>query len=267
MSILAVLEPRAGQWNRMSFETLAAARAIARELGVPCEAAVVGREVGALAAGTAAAGVARVYAVEHELLEPYTADGYSLALRQLVERVRPRLVLFPHTYQTRDFMPKLAASLGRLSVSDVVGHRAADGGITLIRQVFQGKLHAELRLTGDGPHFASVQAGAYRAEAVSEAPAPVETFTPQLKPAQIRTRPLERFRESERAVDLGAADRILAVGRGIREAGNIPLMQRLATALGAELAASRPICDAGCSPWSVRSAVPAKPWPPNSMWP
>ncbi len=76
----------------------------------------------------------------------------------------------------------------------------------------------------------------------------MEKFTPQLTAADIRTKPLDLFRESSRAVDLGAAEIIVSVGRGIKEADNIPLIQKLADALGAELAASRPICDAGWLP-------------------
>jgi electron transfer flavoprotein alpha subunit len=83
---------------------------------------------------------------------------------------------------------------------------------------------------------------------VAEGAAPVEVVKPQLSPADIRTKPLELFRESQRAVDLGAAELIVSVGRGIKDPENIALVQKLADALGAELAASRPICDAGWLP-------------------
>jgi electron transfer flavoprotein alpha subunit len=158
-------------------------------------------------------------------------------------------VLFPHTYQVRDFMPKLATRLGKAAVSDAIALRVAEGGqLVAVRQLFQGKVNADLRFTGDGPHFASLQAGAYRAERVAEGSAPVEKFVPVIEGPQVRTRPLELFRSGERVVDLGAAEIIVSVGRGIQEAGNIPLVEQLAAALGAELAASRPICDAGWLP-------------------
>jgi electron transfer flavoprotein alpha subunit len=248
MSILAVMEQRGGAWNRMSFETLAAAQQMAKELNTTASAAVIGDGVDGLAAGLAAKQLEKVYAVENALLEDYTPDAYSIALRQLIAHVKPSLVIFPHSYQVRDFLPKLAASLSKVAVSDVVSHRVQDGEIVLVRQLFQGKINADVRFAGDAPYFASLQAGAYRADQVVEGSAPVEKFAPQIQAADIRTKPLELFRESQRAVDLSAAAIIVSVGRGIKEADNIALVQKLADALGAELAASRPICDAGWLP-------------------
>jgi len=248
MSILAVLEQRAGAWNRMSFETLAAAQQLARELSTQASAAVLGQGIGALAAELSSKQLDKVYAVEHELLKDYTPDAYTAALRQLVEQVRPSIVLFPHTYQVRDFLPKLATALDRVAVSDVVSHHVDHGQAVLVRQLFQGKVNVAIRFAGEAPHFASLQAGAYRADRMEEGAAAVETFTPRIAAGDIRTRPLDLFRESQRAVDLGAADIIVSVGRGIKEADNIPVVQKLAEVLGAELAASRPICDAGWLP-------------------
>jgi electron transfer flavoprotein alpha subunit len=248
MSILAVLEQRAGAWHRMSWETLAAAQQLSAELKQPVSAMVMGAEVSTLAAELAGKQLERVYTVEHELLKDYTPDAYTAALRQLIAKVNPRLVLFPHTYQVRDFAPKLATALERVMVSDVVSHRVDGDSVVLVRQLFQGKMNVDVRFAGDAPHFASFQAGAYRADKVAAGSAAVEKFIPELAPSEIRTRPLEWFRESQRAVDLTAAEIIVSVGRGIKEAENIPIVQQLADALGAELAASRPICDNGWLP-------------------
>ncbi len=248
MSILAVLEQQGGEWRRMSFETLAAAQQIGRQLGLPVHAVVAGSGVEALAGELKGKNLAGAWAVEHPLLEVYTADGYTIALRQLIERAGPRLVLFPHTYQVRDFLPRLAASLGHAAVTDVVAHRVQDNALVLVRQLFQGKLNADVRFTGEPPWFASLQAGAYRADQMESGQAKVERFEPALAPEQIRMQPEAPFREAERAVDLASAEAIVSVGRGIREAGNLPLVEKLAQTLGAELAASRPICDAGWLP-------------------
>jgi electron transfer flavoprotein alpha subunit len=248
MSILAVLEQRSGQWNRMSFETLAAAQQLAKELGDTASAAVLGDGVEALAGELASKQLEKVYAVEHELLKDYTPDAYCAALGQLIDRFHPAVLLFPHTYQVRDFLPKLATSRNRVAVSDVIAHRVENGHAIVVRQLFQGKVNADVRFGGEFPHFASLQAGAYRADQVAEGTAAVEVFHPSILPGQIRTAPQELFRESQRAVDLGAADIIVSVGRGIKEADNIALVQELADALGGELAASRPICDAGWLP-------------------
>jgi electron transfer flavoprotein alpha subunit len=253
MSVLAVLEQRtlpqqAPEWNRMSFETLSAACQIAGELGAGATAAVLGRGIAPLAAELASRNLEKVYSVEHELLASYTPDAWTAALRQLIEKVAPSLVLFPHTYQVRDFLPKLATSFNTVAVSDAVGHRIENGALTLVRQLFQGRVNVDVRIAGPAPHFASLQAGAWRANGPAAGTAPIETFVPQLEPSLVRTRPEPPFRESARAVDLSAADIIVSVGRGIREADNLPIVQKLADALGAELAASRPICDAGWLP-------------------
>jgi len=248
MSVLAVLEQRAGAWNRASFETLAAAQQIARELGTTAAAAVLGQNIRGLVNELATKQLEAVYALEHELLKEYTPDAYTVALAAHIDFFKPAIVLFPHTYQVRDFLPKLATRLGRVAVSDVVSHRIEGGELVLVRQLFQGKVNVDVRFAGDAPHLASLQAGAYRADRVAEGTAPIEATLPSIQPGDVRTRPLEPFRESQRAVDLGAAELIVSVGRGIKEADNIPLIEKLAQALGAELAASRPICDAGWLP-------------------
>jgi electron transfer flavoprotein alpha subunit len=242
------MEQRGGAWNRMSFETLAAAQQIAREMGTTADAAVLGDDTGALAAELGARQLDRVFPVNHELLREYTPEAYCVALRQLVEHAQPALVLFPHTYQVRDFLPKLATQAGRVAVSDAVGHRMEGGQPVLVRQFFQGKLNADVRFSAGSPNFASFQAGAYRADQVVAGSARLEPFAPQISPSDIRTRPFERFREAQQTIDLGSADVIVSVGRGIQEAGNLPLVEKLAQTLGAELAASRPICDAGWLP-------------------
>jgi electron transfer flavoprotein alpha subunit len=244
MSVLAVLEQKDGIWNRMSFETLAAAQQIGAEMGQPVTAVTIGGNAEELAGKKLDA----VYSVEHELLRHYTPDGYSLALKQLIEKLGATLILFPHTYQVRDFAPKLAAKFGNALLSDVTGHRVENGEIRFTRQMFQGKLSAETAFAGPPPHFASIQAGAWRAEAAQSGTAPVNEFVPELAPAQIRTKPRDPFREADRAVDLSAAQIIVSVGRGVKEAENIAVVRKLADVLGAEMAASRPICDNGWMP-------------------
>ena len=243
MSVLAILEQQHGEWHRMSWETLAAAQQIAAEMGVQPQAAVIGE-----ARELASKRLERAYAVDHPLLRDYTADGYTIALRQLIEKVKPLVVLFPHTYQVRDFAPKLATALGSVLVSDVVSHRVENGQLILTRQLFQGRLNVDIGFSGAPPYLASLQAGAHGADQVEAGTCQVETFTPELSPNQIRTRPAQPFREAQRAVDLASAERIVCAGRGIQGAENIPLVQRLADALGAELAASRPVCDSGWLP-------------------
>lgn len=250
MSILVVTEQYRGAWHKMSWEALAAGIEIGKALNQPVRAAVVGEGVGALASELAAHSVERVLSIEHSLLGEYTPDGYSIALQQVIRSENPFLVVMPHTYQVRDFAPKLAASLNRGFISDVVGFRAENAAPVFVRQLFQGKMNADVVFTGEPPYFVSVQAGAFRADALERAAAPAAIDKPAiaLEASQIRTRPQEPFQQAKRTVDLGSAEIIVAVGRGIKEKENLPVAEKLAEALGAELAASRPICDNGWLP-------------------
>ena len=188
--------------------------------------------------------------VEHDLLESYTPDGFTIALQQAIAQAKPDLVLFPHTYQVRDFAPKLAASLGKGMIGDCIGYRYENGKLIFVRQMFQGKTAADVTFVGAAPWFASFQAGAFRGDQVARgaSPAPVTPVAVDLKPEQIRTKPLELFREAKQAVDLTQAPILVAVGRGIKAPENIPMAEKLAKLMGGELAASRPICDEGWLP-------------------
>jgi len=244
MSVLLVLEVRGGKITRTSWEAAAAAQKLAGGGGVT--AVIIGAQTEALAAEAAGRGFAAVVRLEHPLLGQYTADGYVAALQQLIEKERPAYIVFPHTYQVRDFAPALATRIGQVLIGDVI---AIGEGPTFTRQLMQGRLNGSFKPAGSGPCFVSVQAGAFRADAVtSGAPAAITTFTPTLDASQIRTKPSEPFRGSAQTVDLGSAQLIVSVGRGIREAENLPLIENLADVLGAELAASRPICDSGWLP-------------------
>jgi electron transfer flavoprotein alpha subunit len=247
--VLVILEYRGGAWNRMSWEALAAGHELAAAIHQPLMAAVAGAELDAAEADLAGLPVGRACVVRHPLLKEYTADGYVAAFEQVILQLDPAMVLFPHSYQVRDFAPCLAARFGQSLIADVVAIRFESGQPVFVRQLLQGKLNADYCHTGAGPCFASVQAGAFRGDATaSAAHVPVEGFVPLLEASQIRSQPGERFRESAQTVDLSAANVIVSVGRGIKEQVNLPIVEDLAHALGAELAASRPICDNGWLP-------------------
>jgi electron transfer flavoprotein alpha subunit len=250
--ILVVLEHRGGAYNRMSWEALAAGQQIAAASGQPLSAAIIGNDLEALSGEIADKKLDKGYRVEHALLKNYTADGYVSALEQLLKKLEPSYVVFPHTYQVRDFAPRLATRFGQVLLADLVGLRKDGDTFVFVRQLFQGKLNADYRhtgpISGSAPCFLSVQAGAFRAESLEAGSASVEAFSPQIEASAIRNKPEEPFREAAQTVDLSAAPIIVSVGRGIKEQDNLPMMEELAAALGGELAASRPICDNGWLP-------------------
>jgi electron transfer flavoprotein alpha subunit len=249
-TILVVVEQREGKLNRASWETIAGAQALAAETGWVLEAAVVGSGVGDIATEVASKRVAKVYNLESPMLEPYTPDGFATALKGFIEQKQPKLVLMPHTYQVRDFAPKLATALNRTLISDAIGYKYEGGRVLFIRQMFQGKFVADVSFTGDAPYFATFQSGAFRGDKVEAGatPAQVETVNVAIADGVIRNKPEAPFKEAKQAVDLTQAEIIVSVGRGIKEQKNIDLAQQLAAALGGEIAASRPICDSGWLP-------------------
>src|SRR5262245_17174941 len=247
--ILVVAEQRGGKLNRATWESIAAAQ----QLGQPITVAVVGSGISAVASEVAAAQVQEVISIDARALEPYTPDGFTAALAQAIEQLQPSIVVLPHTYQTRDFAPKLAARLDRALITDVTAIKRAEGSglsATFVRPMFQGKLTADVVPQGPAPHFVTTQIGSFRADAAAKgtSPAPIRALTVSIDADQIRQKPEAPFQEARQAVDLSQAERIVSVGRGIKEQDKLPIAQQLADALHAELAASRPICDAGWLP-------------------
>ena len=244
--ILVIAEQRDGKLNRASWEAMAAAQ----QAGSPVKVALAGSGVEGLAAELAAAEVAEVIAVDSPALAEYTADGFVTAFADVINAESPSHVFFAHTYQTRDFAPALAARLGRSLITDVTGVRADGGQTVFVRPVFQGKLTAEVAAEGPAPHMVTCQIGAFRADSLKKgaSAATVKLATVSLDASAIRQKPEAPFKEAKQAVDLSQAERIVAVGRGIKEQANLKLVEQLAQALGAEIAASRPICDSGWLP-------------------
>src|SRR5580765_4065573 len=252
--VLVVAEQRQGKLNRASWETIVGAQ----QLGGDITVLVLGTQTSAAANELAAAQVKEIVTLEHAALEPYTPDGFTTALQDAIGQLAPDFVLLPHTYQTRDFAPKLAARLDRALITDVTGVKqsgadsvgAGAAGSVFVRPMFQGKLTADVAPQGPGPHFITFQIGAYRVDQVAKgaSPAGVRALTVNLDASQIRQKPEAPFQQAKQAVDLSQAERIVSVGRGIKEQSNIHIAEELAAALGAEIAASRPICDAGWLP-------------------
>jgi len=249
-TILVVAEQREGKLNRVSWETLAAGQAIAAETGWTLEAAIAGDGVSTIANELAGKKLSKVYDIESSALNQYTPDAFSTALKKFLASRQPRLVLMPHTYQVRDFIPQLATAMGRTVISDCIGYRKDGERLLFTRQMFQGKFAADVSFGCEAPWFVTFQNGAFRGDKVEAGAnaAAVEAVNIDIPAGTIRNKPQEVFKEAKQSVDLTQAEIIVSVGRGIKEQKNIELAKQLADALGGEIAASRPICDSGWLP-------------------
>ncbi|HTY85108.1 MAG TPA: hypothetical protein VMB19_12870, partial [Silvibacterium sp.] len=200
--ILVVAEQREGKLNRVSFETIAAGQAIAKETGWPVEVVLPGDGIADLAAELAQKAVAKVYALESAALAAYTSDAYVHALKAFIAEKQPKVVLFPHSYQVRDFAPRLALALDRTLISDAIGYKHEAGKLLFTRQMFQGKFAADVSFGGDAPWLTTIQIGAFRGDQAEAGSAPVENVTAAVADTPARVIPHEVFQEAKQAVDL-----------------------------------------------------------------
>ena len=249
--ILTIVEQNDGKVSRIGWEALAAAQEIGAGLNQPVTALVLGKNAPAAARALSEVKLQQVWFAENAELANYTPDGFSATARQVIEKSSPAYVLAGHSYQARDYLPKLATMFDQVFLSDCVGYRLEGGTAVFVRQLFQGKVNADFSCTATSgsPHFVSFQAGAISSDKVVKGGnATVVDAGVTLSGAAIRTNVLEIFEGVKGKVDLTKSDIIVAVGRGIKEKDKLPVVEELARALSADLAASRPVCDDGWLP-------------------
>jgi len=248
MDILIVLEENNGQIHRMGLESIAAGQRLSDEMGLTAGALVLGGNADGLADQASKYQLGEVLKVNDALLEAYSADGYSEAVKQIIDQENPTYVLFGHTYQVRDYVPRLSAKLNKPFLVDNIAIRVENGQPIFTKQMFNAKLSADVEANGSGPFLVSFQSAAFSMDAAAAGSASIRESTVQLDTAMIRTKSEPPFQEEAGGVDLTSADIIVSIGRGIGKEENIPLAVELSKALGGELAASRPVVDSGWLP-------------------
>jgi electron transfer flavoprotein alpha subunit len=264
--ILVIAEQRDSKLNRASWEAIAAAQQLAAD--APVTVAIAGSDVTDAAAELATAAVVEVVTLTSPHLALYTADGWVQAHAAAVAAISPRWIVLPHTYQTRDFAPALAGRLDRALVTDCTAIKGDSSGPIFSRPMFQGKLAADVRPLGDAPWLVTMQIGAFRADRAAKgtAAAPVRAVDPAIDPGAIRQKPEPPFQEARQAVDLSQAQRIVAVGRGIKGPEHLPSPRAWPAH---SVPSSRPhvpsATRAGCR-WNDRSAARVRPSRRSCTW-
>lgn len=246
--ILVIIENNGKQVSRIAWEALTAGQKLGADLGEPVSAVVPGAGVDTPANEVAGKAVEKVYTVTDGKLENYTPDGYAGALLQVIEKVQPKYVVVGHSYQARDYVPKLAVMLGADLLADCIGYKTEDGSPVFTRQVFAGKMAADYNFSGEAPYMVSFQAGAFNADELQDGTGSVEAFAVDMSGVEVRTNVLDIFQGVKQEVDLSKAEVIVSAGRGLKEKENLQLVFDLAESLGGEVGASRPVCDDGWLP-------------------
>jgi electron transfer flavoprotein alpha subunit len=244
--ILVFTEHKNCVLNKTSLEAITAAQAIGKDLGLKVTAVIPCDKDCSLAQDIAQYDLEKIIVAKNEKLGTYTPDGYADAWEEVIEATNPQYVVMSHTYQVRDFAPKVAARVGREVVGDCIRYKADSGKLVLTRRIFLGKLDADVTIGGEAPYFVTFQSGAFRGDNATKGTAAIETM--DVSVGDIRMTPEDPFQEAKASVDLTKSEIIVAVGRGIKSQENIALAQQLADVLGADLAASRPICDSDWLP-------------------
>ncbi|MBX3293629.1 MAG: electron transfer flavoprotein subunit alpha/FixB family protein [Acidobacteria bacterium] len=239
--ILVFIEHKDCVLNKTSLEAITAAQTIGKDLGLGVAAVLPCDKECSLAQEIAGYNIEKVIVAKSEKLGTYTPDAYADVWEQVIKAVNPQYVVMSHTYQVRDFAPKVATRFGREMVGDCIRYRAEGGKLVLTRRIFLGKLDADVTIGGDAPYFVTFQSGAFRGDAAEKGSAAVEVM--DVAVGDVRMTPEAPFQEAKASVDLTKSEVIVAIGRGIKSQENIAVAEQLADVLGADIAASRPICD------------------------
>jgi len=248
MSILIILEDNNGKIHRMGLESIAGAQKLASSTGLKTSAVVMGSNADALADEASQFDLGEVIRIKDELLSTYSSDGYAHAVKQIIDSESPTYVLFGHSYQVRDYVPKLSAKLMKPFLADNIALNVDGDTMTLTKQMFNAKLFSDVTPSDVGPHLISLQSAAYNADTIASGSPSVRDYEVSLDSSMLKTQSEEPFKESAEDLDLTAAELIVSVGRGIGKEENIPLAQEFAKTIGAELSSSRPVVDSGWLP-------------------
>ncbi len=160
--ILAFIEHKDCQLNKASLEAIASAQAIGKDLDLKIAAVIPCDKDCALAREIAQYDIDRVIVAKNENLGIYTPDAYADAWTQIIKETNAQYVVMAHTYQVRDFAPKVAARFGKEVVGDCIRYTNNDGKLVFTRRIFLGKLDADVAVEGNAPYFVTYHSGAYR---------------------------------------------------------------------------------------------------------
>ena len=246
--ILVVLENQRGNIHAFSQEAVVAGQQLSEKLGLDLSILCLGENASSLRDQASDYKAKNLILAKHDLINTYSADGYSKVLSQVVSELSPKYVLMGHSYMVRDFLPRVSAKLDIPFVSDIIGVEYDSDSPIFSRQVFNAKLATKVKATSDTV-LLSFQSAAFSYDDMQIGGSENQSdFSVNLEASDIKSQSEAEFQESASGVDLTTAELIVSVGRGIESQDNLPLVESLASAMGAEIASSRPVVDMGWLP-------------------
>jgi len=239
MNSLVIIEHKNGKMHRMSIEAIVGAQ----KIGGQITALVIGKDHEEVANKLLNYEIEKTIVVDHDLVPAYNADGYKEIIKQVFDSVDAKFIIAGHTYQSRDFMPRISAALDIPLIADLIEIE----NDKYVKQVMNSKLNASITSNQDKA-ILTFQSASFSEENINEGSNPLEKFEVTLDPSLIKSKAEDPFQESSSEVDLESAEFIVSVGRGIEKEENKSIAFDLAQLLGAEVSASRPVVDSGWLP-------------------
>jgi len=240
--IIVIAEHRRGELRDVTWEMLSKGRQLAESTSAELGVALLGKGMNPLAEALKAK-VKRVLLIEDPRLEAFNPETYKKVLTQLITERKPFLTLIGHTAMGMDYAPRLAASLKMPLATDCIGIEPKDETLWLTRQLYGGKVNAEVSFTKKGPFMVTVRPGAFPVVEKGPLASEVVSIPSPLTDEGLARRFVEFVEAAAGEVDITQADILVSVGRGIKEAENLPIVKELADMLGGALACSRPVVD------------------------
>ena len=248
MDILVVLEDSFGKIHRLGLEAIVAAQTLANSQNLSVSSLVLGLNADDLSSEASQYNVDRVLKVKNDLVSSYSSDGYTEVVKQVIERESPKYIFFGHSYQVRDYVPKLSVRLMKPFLADSVAFEVDEGVTVSTKQMYNAKLLSSTVPDCEPPYLISFQSAAFNSDNIILGSAQIEDYDISIDSSIIKTQSEEPFKESGEDLDLTSADLIVSVGRGIGKQENIPIAKDLAETIGADLSSSRPVVDSGWLP-------------------
>jgi electron transfer flavoprotein alpha subunit len=239
--IFALVEHRQGAIRDITYELMACGRTLAEKVDGKLTAVVLGAGTEELIAPLKSQ-AHRLIVVDSPVFKDFNSASYQAALADILKKEKPLLTLMGHTAFGMDLCPSLATELESPFTTDCLEIELADGGVRAVRQMFDGKLDARVKLREGASYFLTVRSGCFSAEDAGLTAEIAEMASPVAAEPDFR-RFIDYIEPEVGEVDITKSDIVVGVGRGVKEQENIAKVEEFAQAIGGVVGCTRPVVD------------------------